>query len=313
MRVIAQKANVDAALIHHFFISKEGVFAAAVEDSFRLAELIDKVLAESADNVGERLVAGFLELCAADETREPMLAVIRSAFSYEDAARLLQDFVRDQVIARLLPASDQKDARLRATFVGSQLIGMAILRYIVKIEPLASADPELIAKFLGITIDRYLYKDINPPGAATQGDGPRNSAAGPYPSLPFKQGSGAMRKPPVRRDGGEHDDNRLAILHAACAELALHGYEGASVRSIARRARVDSAPCVLLLSIEDRPRYRGASRAPGRCGLDTGGILRLSGARARSGVALLVRAHSGWPVDRAERARRLQRDHRRDG
>ena len=143
------------------------------------------------------------------------------------------------MIARLLPASDQKDARLRATFVGSQLIGMAILRYIVKIEPLASADPELIAKFLGITIDRYLYKDINPPGAATQGDGPRNSAAGPYPSLPFKQGSGAMRKPPVRRDGGEHDDNRLAILHAACAELALHGYEGASVRSIARRARVD--------------------------------------------------------------------------
>lgn len=190
MRVIAQKANVDAALIHHFFISKEGVFAAAVEDSFRLTELLDEVLRGSKDNVGERLVAGFLELWAVDETREPMLAIIRSAFSYEDAARLLRDVLGDQVIARLSQASDQKDARLRATLVGSQLIGIAILRYITKIEPLASADPKALAKFLGVTVNRYLYRDLDPPGASTQGGGQSNSAAEPHTSSsPSKLGS----------------------------------------------------------------------------------------------------------------------------
>jgi AcrR family transcriptional regulator len=169
MRTIAHRANVDAALIHHFFVSKEGVFAAAIEDSFQLTALLDDVLDGGQDGLGERLVRGFLRLWTDAETRDPMLAVIRSAFSYEEAARLLRNFITERVIAQVATvANTQGGAQLRGTLVGSQLVGMAILRHVVKVEPLASADPEIIAKLLGPTIDQYLMGDfdaLDPPAA----------------------------------------------------------------------------------------------------------------------------------------------------
>jgi AcrR family transcriptional regulator len=160
MRTIAREANVDAALIHHFFVSKEGVFAAAIEESFELTGLVVGVLEGGDEAIGERLVRGFLGLWSAPETRNPMLAVIRSALSYEGAARLLRDFVSEQVIAHVVKASTQEEAQLRGTLVGSQLVGMAIMRHVVKVEPLASADVETIVRFLGPTIDRYLTDDF---------------------------------------------------------------------------------------------------------------------------------------------------------
>jgi AcrR family transcriptional regulator len=161
MRTIAREADVDAALIHHFFVSKEGVFAAAIEDSFQRAPIADDAPA-GGPGPGERVVRGFLELWSNPDTRDPMLAVVRSAPTYDEAARLLRDLVGRRVAEYVAETVDHDEAGLRATLVGSQLLGLALLRDVVKVEPLASADPETIVRFLAPTVDRYLAGELDP-------------------------------------------------------------------------------------------------------------------------------------------------------
>jgi AcrR family transcriptional regulator len=165
MRAIAAEAGVDAALIHHFFVSKEGVFAAAMEDAFPGEDAIATVVGPGMDGLSERLIRFFLSLWESEQTREPMLAVIRSAVSYDEAARMLAGFVTQRVLGNVVRAIEQPDPELRATLVGSQLVGMAMIRYVIKVEPLASAPADTVVAALVPTVDRYLTGPIEP-GAA---------------------------------------------------------------------------------------------------------------------------------------------------
>jgi AcrR family transcriptional regulator len=162
MRAIAREANVDAALIHHFFTSKEGVFAAAMEDAFPAPEAIDQVVGAGPEGLSERLVRFFLSLWERPDTREPMLAVLRSAVSYEEAARLLNEFISERVLGRIVRGIDRPDPPMRANLIGSQLVGLAMIRYVIKVEPVASASVEALVGALVPTIDRYLSGPIGP-------------------------------------------------------------------------------------------------------------------------------------------------------
>src|SRR2546421_11881353 len=86
MRAIAREANVDAALIHHFFTSKEGVFAAAMEDAFPAPDAIDEVVGAGPDGLSERLGRFFLSLWEGPDTRGPVLAGVGSAPSSQGGA-----------------------------------------------------------------------------------------------------------------------------------------------------------------------------------------------------------------------------------
>ncbi|HEX2049201.1 MAG TPA: TetR family transcriptional regulator [Actinomycetota bacterium] len=160
MRAIAREADVDAALIHHFFGSKEGVFAATVEDAMRDTGAISETVAGNLDDVGERVVRMYVALWDDAERRSPLLAIIRSAVSHDDAARLLREFIGRQVLGRVAAALPRPDAALRASLVGSQLVGLAMLRYIVRVEPLASADPETVVASVAPTVQRYLTGEL---------------------------------------------------------------------------------------------------------------------------------------------------------
>jgi AcrR family transcriptional regulator len=156
MRAIARDARVDAALIHHFFGSKEGVFTAAVGEAFRAGEILDAMSAPGPGTVGERLIRSFLTLWDEPETRTPMLAVVRSAVTHEDAARLVRDFVTTEVIGQVVQANADAERELRTALIGSEVLGMVIVRYVFGIEPMASMAPEAVAMFLGPVIDRFL-------------------------------------------------------------------------------------------------------------------------------------------------------------
>jgi AcrR family transcriptional regulator len=166
MRAIAMDARVDAALIHHFFTSKEGVFSAAVGDAFRPGQILEAVLPAGPGEVGGRLVRAFLALWDDPKTRDPMLAVVRSAVSYDDAARLVSDFVTTQVIGHVVKLHAASDKELRTTLIGSQVIGMLMVRYVIKIEPLSSLAPDAVSALLGPVIDRYLIDDLDVPEGA---------------------------------------------------------------------------------------------------------------------------------------------------
>jgi len=163
LRAIAQVARVDAALIHHFFESKQGVFAAAMADLLKPADLIPEIVRPGLDGLGERLMRMFVDLWDSSAARNPLLAVIRSAVSHEEAAKLLREFVTTEVLGRLATVVDLPHRELRTALVGSQIVGVIMVRYVVKVEPLASADAETLVAAVGPTIQHYLAGELKLP------------------------------------------------------------------------------------------------------------------------------------------------------
>ena len=155
IRGIAAGAAVDPALVLHYFGSKEGVFKAAVDFPVDPAEFLPRLLASGLDGLGERLVRFFLQTWDSP-TGSPMLGLLRSVVSNEIAASLLRDFVTREVLGQLAAALKLDHPQLRASLAASQLIGMAMLRYVVKLEPLASASHDEVASWLGPSVQRFL-------------------------------------------------------------------------------------------------------------------------------------------------------------
>ncbi|HEV3505374.1 MAG TPA: TetR/AcrR family transcriptional regulator, partial [Actinomycetes bacterium] len=123
------------------------------------------VLAEDPDQAGRRLVETFLSIWDHAADRSPLLALVRSAVGDEHAAAMLREFITEEVLGEIAHRLGSPDARLRATLVGSQLMGMAMARYIIKVEPLASAPAAQVVAAIGPTLQRYLTGDITAPAA----------------------------------------------------------------------------------------------------------------------------------------------------
>lgn len=156
IRAIARAAEVDPALVHHYFGAKEQVFEAAVELSFAPAVHAPDLLAGAGDETGERLARYFIGVWEDPVTRAPLLAVVRSAVTNETAARVLRTFVLRRLLLRVAGDLDLPDARLRAELAAAQMIGVAILRYVLKVEPLATAPVDDIVAYVAPAIQRYL-------------------------------------------------------------------------------------------------------------------------------------------------------------
>jgi AcrR family transcriptional regulator len=139
----------------HYFGSKEGVFRAAMDFPVDPAEFIPKLLAPGLDGLGDRLVRFFLETWDSP-AGSPLLGLIRSVVGSERAAAMLREFISREVLGRLAEALDLDQPQLRASLAGSQLIGLAMLRYVVRLEPLASAPARQVATWVAPSIQRYL-------------------------------------------------------------------------------------------------------------------------------------------------------------
>ncbi|MFF8019457.1 TetR family transcriptional regulator [Streptomyces sp. NPDC007929] len=157
VRGIAKSAGVDPALVHHYFGTKEQVFEAAITLSFGPTLHAPKAIEEGPlDGVGERLARFFFGVWENPATRAPLLAVVRSALTNETAAAVFRRIIATQVLRRIAVRLELPDAELRAELAAAQLVGAAILRYVVKIEPLASADPEQVIARLAPVVQGHL-------------------------------------------------------------------------------------------------------------------------------------------------------------
>ncbi|MGH3758504.1 TetR family transcriptional regulator [Actinophytocola sp.] len=160
VRVIATRAGVDAAMVNHWFGGKEGLFAEAVlKLPFNPKELVDRLLDGDVDDIGARIVRNFVTIW--DNTGGGVFtALIRSITSHEQAAHVLRDFLVKHIVGRVLNSVGPDRHELRATLVGSQLVGMGMVRYVAQFEPLASTDIEMMVAAVGPTIQRYITGDI---------------------------------------------------------------------------------------------------------------------------------------------------------
>ncbi|MEV0212438.1 TetR family transcriptional regulator [Micromonospora sp. NPDC050695] len=157
IRAIAAAAGVDPALVHHYFGSKDQLFLTAMNFPVDPGQLVPSVLAGDRDGVGERMVRIFLGVWDSP-AGSAGVALLRSAVSNEWTARLLREFITTQVLRRVLEALHVAPAELplRGSLVATQMIGLAMMRHVIRMEPVASADAEALAAAIGPTIQRYL-------------------------------------------------------------------------------------------------------------------------------------------------------------
>ncbi|MBB5869330.1 AcrR family transcriptional regulator [Allocatelliglobosispora scoriae] len=166
MRQIATRAGVDPALVHHYFGTKDQLFQAAVQIPLNPAEILPMVLADGIDHLGTNLVRTFLKVW--DSPAGPAAAaVLRSAMSSEWTVKLLREFLVTQVLRRVVNESDldSVEAPLRISLVATQMAGLAFMRYIIKLEPLASLPSEQVVALIAPNVQRYLTGELPSPSA----------------------------------------------------------------------------------------------------------------------------------------------------
>ncbi|MEV7074963.1 TetR family transcriptional regulator [Streptomyces sp. NPDC093990] len=157
VRGIAKAAGVDSALVHHYFGTKEQVFEAAVEVAAAPALSAPDAVAEGpVEDVGERLTRFIFGVWENPATRMPLLAIVRSAVTNETAATVFRRLVASQLLRRIADQLDLPDAELRAELAAAQLVGTAMLRYVIKAEPLASTDIEQIIARVAPVVQGHL-------------------------------------------------------------------------------------------------------------------------------------------------------------
>jgi AcrR family transcriptional regulator len=154
IRGIASAARVDPKLVLHYFESKEGVFEAAMDFPFDPGATIPALLEPGLDGLGIRLARFFLDVWDSPHGARAH-ALVRSMVTSKSAASLMRDFVSREVLARVAQALELDRPQVRASLAASQLIGLAMLRYVVKVEPLASAPKADVAAWIGPTLQRY--------------------------------------------------------------------------------------------------------------------------------------------------------------
>jgi AcrR family transcriptional regulator len=156
LRAIATEAEVDPALVLHYFGSKEGLFIAATGLPGDLPEMLGGLAALPAGDRLPALVRGHLRMVDSDSGRNAMIALLRSAVSNDKAAAMLREFLAAQLLPVIAGFTDRPDARLRASLVAAQLIGIAMLRHVIKSEPLAKATPDEIVAMVAPVIEGYV-------------------------------------------------------------------------------------------------------------------------------------------------------------
>jgi len=159
VRLIADRAGVDPAMVNHWFGGKEALFIAAVEFPVDPDQIVTGVLPGPRDELGERLVRTFLGVWDATGGR-PLATLIRSVASHETAASLIRQFVGRMLVNRVVTPVAPDRPELRGALVGSQLVGLGMVRYVLQLEPLASAEHDTVVAAVAPNLQRYLTGEL---------------------------------------------------------------------------------------------------------------------------------------------------------
>ncbi len=156
VRSIARAAEVDAALVLHFFGSKERLFTEATQWPFSTEAAVTAILAGPRSGVGLRLARFSLSVWEHPERREPIMGMLRAATTSDHAAGLLRETLREHILGPVAAGLDIEDADLRMSLCGAQIVGLGVARYVVRLEPLASQSVEDVAELVAPVFQRYM-------------------------------------------------------------------------------------------------------------------------------------------------------------
>ena len=160
VREVASRAGVDPALVHHYFGSKQRLFVAAMQFPVDLDATFPAIAAGPRELIGERIVRAFVTLWDRPEVRPTLLGIARSATTDPVAAEMFRGVLVEGPLRALGALLDTPDAQTRAALAGTQLIGLAMGRYVARLEPIASLSADALARLVGPAITRYLLDDL---------------------------------------------------------------------------------------------------------------------------------------------------------
>jgi AcrR family transcriptional regulator len=155
IRGVAAAAGVDAALVHHYFGTKDDLFLAALEVRADPRVVLAPVAEGGVDGAGERLLRVFLSVWDDEETRLPLLGLFRGIVE-PTGAQLVRDGFMRMVLGPVAAALEIDEPDHRMALVASQLAGIVVLRYVVHVEPLASMPGDQLVATYAPTLQRYL-------------------------------------------------------------------------------------------------------------------------------------------------------------
>ncbi len=159
LRGIAGEAGVDAALVVRFYGSKDALF----REVMALPPTVAAAIASLADGpkatIGRRLAEVIVGMLENPRSRAIVLGRIRSASSHPDAAALVRETVTRDV-GRLVAAVTDDEPETRAVLVGSQVVGLALARHVVRVEPLASLPAADVIDYIAPTLQHYLVGQL---------------------------------------------------------------------------------------------------------------------------------------------------------
>ena len=174
IRGIAADAGVNPALVHHFYGTKEGLFAATMKLPVLPSDLLSLAFSAARDrfgddfeaHLGEVMVGTMLRAWDVPEVRTAFLGLLRTAATTDQGLAMLREFITSTILASLIRAAgpgESAEGRYRAALVGSQVVGLGFTRYLLRLEPIASASTEDLVAAIGPAVQRYLTGDLSAP------------------------------------------------------------------------------------------------------------------------------------------------------
>lgn len=148
IRGIAADAAIDPSMVMRYFGSKEGLFAAAAQFDLELPDLATS----PTDQLGPRLVEHFV---ARWERDEALVVLLRSAATNAAAAQRMSEIFTTQLLPVVAHAGEPDPAR-RAGLIATQMLGLALCRYVLRLPPVVTMSPAELCDWLGPTVQRYL-------------------------------------------------------------------------------------------------------------------------------------------------------------
>lgn len=142
-------------MVNHWFGGKEGLFLAALQIPVDPTRIIPTIVEGDPEHAAERILRAFLSVW--DTTGGgALVALIRSVASHERVARMMREFISRVIIGRIVSAVSPDRVELRVALCATQIAGLAMIRYVIRLEPLASADPDTVVAAIAPNLQRYL-------------------------------------------------------------------------------------------------------------------------------------------------------------
>jgi len=158
VRAIAADANIDASMVMRYFGTKKNLFTAASDIDLRLPSLVDV----DRSQLGEALARHFISIWERGSDNETLIFLLRTAPTHEGASQRMREIFAQQVSPGISLLLGGVDGPRRAGLAASQLLGLALCRYVLRIEPLASLDSDQLIVDIADTLQRYLTGPLSP-------------------------------------------------------------------------------------------------------------------------------------------------------